>query len=209
MSGAKSVSPSVYKIRHGLQSVNGASSQIDDVTAWWSQVFSSDRAKARYEQASGNVDDSFEPPPAEAVNHFGFRWAGLLLAGELTRQAGVADRWCDHHRTEARRLRAEAEGLQAQAASLRAQAARTEDSDESAALDAEAAALEGQAAALYEEAAKHDEWARLALAWYDAASLAAHAGEDLVAQYDSKFAELNRAVQATGGDRAERKEYAA
>jgi hypothetical protein len=181
MGATRSVSPSVYKIRHGLQSVNGAESQIDDVTKWWSQVFSSDRAKAKYEQSSGNVDDSFVPPPVEAINHFGFRWAGLLLAQELTRQSEIADRWRSHHHAEARRLRAAA--------------AMTDDDEKAAKLEA--------------EAAKHDGWARLALAWYDAAAFAAREGEDLVATYDEKFADLNAAVAAAHGDRAESKEYAA
>jgi hypothetical protein len=181
MGATKSVSPSIYKIRHGLQSVNGGESQIDDVTKWWSQVFSADLAKAKYEQSSGNVDDNFRPPPVEAINHFGFRWAGFLLAQELTRQSKVADRWRSHHHAEARRLRA---------------AAAMADDDEKAA-DLEA------------EAARHDGWARLALAWYDAAVFAAGEGEDLVAAYDSKFADLNAAVAATRGDRTESKGYAA
>jgi hypothetical protein len=181
MAKLTSVSPSVYQIWHGLQSVNGAASQIDDVHTWWSQVFAADRAKADYVKSSGNEDDHFAPPPIEAVTHFGFRWAGLLLAAELRRQSQAADRWRQHHVAEARRLRA--------------QAALADDDDEAAALEA--------------EAARHDEWARLAVAWYDTAAFAAQGGEDLVAQYDSKFADLNRAVQATNGDRAEAKEYAA
>lgn len=223
MTAITSVSPSVYRIWHGLRSVNGAESQVSDVKGWWSQVFAADRAKASYIKSSGNSDEGFTPPSIEAVTHFGFRWAGLELAKELTRQAQAADRWRQHHlaeairlRAEAQRLRAEAQQLRAEAASLRAQAAATSAADaaaglesEAAQLDARAAELETQAGELDLEARRHDEWAALALAWYDAASFAARGGEDLVGLYDRKFADLNNAVAAANGDRAEAKEYAA
>jgi hypothetical protein len=209
MTAITSVSPSVYRIWHGLQSVNGAESQVNDVKGWWSQVFAADRAKASYIKASGNSDEGLRPPSIEAVTHFGFRWAGLELAKELTRQAQAADCWRQHHLAEAIRLRAEAQQLRAQAASLRAQAAAASDEDVAAALAAEAAQLEARAAELETQALKHDEWAALALAWYDAASFAARGGEDLVGLYDRKFADLNAAVAAARGDRAEDKEYAA
>jgi len=217
------VSPSVYMILHGLQSVNGAASQIADVRSWWSRVFDADRARAAYLQASGNADEGFTPSSLEAVTHFGFRWSALEVVKELRRHAQAADSWRQHHLEEAARLREEAARLRAlaaqmaaQAASLRARAAAAADQDSAAAmtaeaarLEAEAALLERQAARLEAEADKHDEWAGLALAWYDAASFAAGEGEDLVGLYDRKFADLNAAVTATGADHAESKAYAA